>query len=224
MLAPTTCSSIKNALLPSDGRSTRKPLSPLQKTSRRYDPDSRLDNLIREEITLAAFYIWILILACIGLAKTSIPHLIAVTLSLTLSSLWIGVEIHQTRAFWASFLRTTTTRCAGANVIPSYWAWRMGFQVSSLLLNLFLLGASGWLSWRLRDHFGWETFQRIGASRAMKRMYSLVLAMSIILQLDAFVLITFFALWLAQVSHPHMPRHESMEYENIRADERSRMA
>lgn len=128
--------------------------------------------------------------------------MIALVLSLALSAIWIGVEIHLTRSFWAGFLRMVSTQCAGANVLPDYYPSRIGFQVATLILNLLLLPSSAVMAWRLRDHFGWESFQRIGASRPMKRMYTLVLAMSIVLQLDVFVLITFFALWLAQVSAP----------------------
>lgn len=159
-----------------------------------------LDNLIREEIVLACFFVWIFALAVIGVLYTSMPHLVALALSLTMSSIWIGVEIHLSKRFMSTFLRTVEMRCDGTNILPSYLASRIGLQASSLAINVLFLIGSAVLCWRLRDHFGWETFQRIGASIPMRRMYTLVLAMSIILQLDVFVLVTLFALWLDQVS------------------------
>ncbi|WVQ66856.1 uncharacterized protein L199_005047 [Kwoniella botswanensis] len=103
-----------------------------------------LDNLVREETVLAAFFIWILGLAIVGLLNESIPHLTV-----------------------------------------------LGSTVVTLI-------ASGVLCWKIREYFGWQTFQRIGGSSKINKIYKLLLALSILLQLDAFVLVTLFALFLDQ--------------------------
>lgn len=45
-----------------------------------------------------------------------------------------------------------------------------------------------------------QTFKRIGASRRIRQIHQVVLALSIVLQLDVFVLVVFFAVWMDQVS------------------------
>ncbi|WWD03783.1 hypothetical protein V865_001839 [Kwoniella europaea PYCC6329] len=146
-----------------------------------------LDNLVREETVLAAFFIWILGLAIVGLLNESIPHLI-----------WTANGLRLSFKFWRNFESTTSTHCDGINVLPSYWDKRVGFQSAVLGSTVVTLIASGVLCWKIRDHFGWQTFQRIGASSKINKIYKLVLALSILLQLDAFVLVTFFALFLDQ--------------------------
>ncbi|WVW86294.1 hypothetical protein I302_108336 [Kwoniella bestiolae CBS 10118] len=148
-----------------------------------------LDNLVREEAVLAAFFIWILGLAVVGLLNESIPHLI-----------WTANGLRLSFKFWKNFESTTTTYCDGLNVLPMYLNKRIGFQSTVLGLTVITMVASGVLCWKIRDHFGWQTFQRIGASSKINKIYKLVLALSILLQLDAFVLVTFFALFLDQIS------------------------
>ncbi|WWC95009.1 hypothetical protein V866_001861 [Kwoniella sp. B9012] len=146
-----------------------------------------LDNLVREETVLAAFFIWILGLAIVGLLNESIPHFI-----------WTANGFRLSFKFWSNFESTTSTHCDGINVLPSYWDKRVGFQSAVLGSTVVTMIASGVLCWKIRDHFGWQTFQRIGASSKINKIYKLVLALSILLQLDAFVLVTFFALFLDQ--------------------------
>ncbi|KAK6909280.1 hypothetical protein I203_103297 [Kwoniella mangroviensis CBS 8507] len=159
-----------------------------------------LDNLVREETVLAAFFIWILGLAIVGLLNVSIPHLLALLLSLIISMAWTTNGLRLSFKFWSTFESTTSTHCDGINVLPSYWEKRVGFQSAVLGSTVVTLIASGLLCWKIRDHFGWQTFQRIGASSKINKIYKLVLALSILLQLDAFVLVAFFALFLDQVS------------------------
>nr|XP_019001298.1 uncharacterized protein I203_06003 [Kwoniella mangroviensis CBS 8507]OCF64759.1 hypothetical protein I203_06003 [Kwoniella mangroviensis CBS 8507] len=161
-----------------------------------------LDNLVREETVLAAFFIWILGLAIVGLLNVSIPHLLALLLSLIISMAWTTNGLRLSFKFWSTFESTTSTHCDGINVLPSYWEKRVGFQSAVLGSTVVTLIASGLLCWKIRDHFGWQTFQRIGASSKINKIYKLVLALSILLQLDAFVLVAFFALFLDQALLP----------------------
>jgi len=55
------------------------------------------------------------------------------------------------------------------------------------------------LSWRIVKVFGWATFRRIGADRKINRIYTVVLLMSIFLQLSLFFIVTSMALWIDQL-------------------------
>ena len=47
--------------------------------------------------------------------------------------------------------------------------------------------------------FGWQTFKRVGASRTIKRVYQLVLVLSVTIQLSLFFVVASVALWLDQI-------------------------
>nr|XP_018261025.1 uncharacterized protein I303_06742 [Kwoniella dejecticola CBS 10117]OBR83183.1 hypothetical protein I303_06742 [Kwoniella dejecticola CBS 10117] len=163
-----------------------------------------LDNLVREETVLATFFMWIMGLAIVGLLNESMPHLLALLVSLLISSIWTANGLRLSFKFLGNFQSTANTYCEGINVLPMYLDKRIGFQSTVLGLSLLTMIASAWLCWKIRDHFGWQpgkTFQRIGASTKINRIYKLVLALSILLQVDAFVLVTFFALFLDQISN-----------------------
>ncbi|WVQ77471.1 hypothetical protein IAR50_007157 [Cryptococcus sp. DSM 104548] len=160
-----------------------------------------LDNFVREEIVLACFFMWVLGLAVIAVFNESIPHLVALLFSLVLTIAWSANDLRLSFAFWSHFSEAVRDDC-GDDVLffPDYLGKRVGFQGAALGINVLTLGLSGWRCWKLRDSFGWQTFQRIGASSNMNKMYRLVLGLSIVLQLDAFALVTFFALYLDQIT------------------------
>ncbi|WVF72881.1 hypothetical protein IAT40_007699 [Kwoniella sp. CBS 6097] len=143
---------------------------------------------------------WTLGLAVVALLNESVPHLLALLVSLLISIVWTANDIRVTFKFWSNFSSMLERNCGGANILPQYLDKRVAFQSTVLGANVLTLAGSGVLCWKLKDHFGWQTFQRIGASTEMNRLYKLVLALSILLQLDAFVLVTFFALFLDQIS------------------------
>ena len=94
-----------------------------------------------------------------------------------------------------------TGACGGMDLLSTYTTDRIDLQISLVVLNALTLVASSALCWRLRDHFGWQTFKRIGANDRINRLYKLLMVLGIVLQLDVFVLLVFFALWLDQVSN-----------------------
>jgi hypothetical protein len=47
--------------------------------------------------------------------------------------------------------------------------------------------------------FGWQTFKRIGASRAVNRVYKLSLSLSITIQLSFFFMAVTISLWIDQL-------------------------
>jgi len=68
-----------------------------------------------------------------------------------------------------------------------------------LVLNCVALLFSAFLTWRLTKLFGWQTFKRIGASLTVNRVYTLVLVLSIVIQLSLFFIVVAAGLWLDQI-------------------------
>jgi len=56
------------------------------------------------------------------------------------------------------------------------------------------------LSWRLTKAFGWRTFKRMGASMQIRRQYTAVLILSVIIQLALFFIVASAGLWLDQLT------------------------
>ncbi|RXK35952.1 hypothetical protein M231_06775 [Tremella mesenterica] len=184
-------------------------------------PVNSLDNTVRTDITLSGFFLWILGLAIVALVTESTSHLIALLISLTLSTTWTAVNLSLSLSFRSSFQETMTQSCEGLNVIPSYVTSRISLSIAMLVINSVTLVGSAILCWKLRDHFGWQTFQRIGASEKINKIYRLVMVLSIVLQLDVYLLVVFFALWIDQmtkgVAHYYMHSGTCKTFEAIYA-------
>ena len=114
-------------------------------------------------------------------------------------------------------MRLVTKGACGVNLFPDYWSQRAALEIPSLVLNVVALFVSAFLSWKLlkaritrlflaailscdqRQSFGWQTFKRVGASRAISRFYDVVLVLSIVIQLSLFFIIVSASLWLDQI-------------------------
>ncbi|ODN89212.1 hypothetical protein L198_06535 [Cryptococcus wingfieldii CBS 7118] len=150
-----------------------------------------LDNFVREEIVLACFFMWVLGLAVVAVLNESIPHLMALLFSLVLTIAWSANDLRLSFAFWRKFSEMVQNNCGDdSSFFPDYLAKRGHQRTDARAERLGVLETERQL----------RTFQRIGASSTMNKMYKLVLGLSIILQLDAFVLVTFFALYLDQIT------------------------
>ena len=119
--------------------------------------------------------------------------------------------------FHKKFSTLTTKGACGVNLLPDYWKSRSNAEIPSMALNGFALLVSLFLSWRLMkvgnlnsstctfsmtlrsQTFGWQTFKRVGASRTIKRVYQLVLVLSVTIQLSLFFVVASVALWLDQI-------------------------
>ncbi|WWC72133.1 uncharacterized protein I206_106093 [Kwoniella pini CBS 10737] len=110
------------------------------------------------------------------------------------------------------------------DVLPVYLNKRIGIQSTVLGLTISTMIASACLCWKIRDDLDWQTFQRIDAFTKVNSIYKLVLALSTMLQLEAFVLVTFSALFLDQVSlADFLYLEETNERSNEGFDENSSM-
>ncbi|KAG8954158.1 hypothetical protein FRC04_000378 [Tulasnella sp. 424] len=163
-------------------------------------PLQTLRDTQREDIVFVCFQFWVLGMSFVALLNESIPHIIAALLTHVLATMWSGFQLANTRSFRSSFLTLTVNgACKGVNLLPTYWMSRGGAEISILALNCVALLVSALLSWKIIKVFGWATFRRIGADRKINGIYTIVLLMTVFLQLSLFFIVTTMALWIDQL-------------------------
>jgi len=163
-------------------------------------PHEILRNTKREDIVFITFQFWVLGMSIVALLNESIPHLFASLLTHLVATAWAGFQISHTAMFRKEFRRLTVEgACAPVNLLPNYWGPRRLAELSGLVLNVVAVLISIFLTQKLVKAFGWQTFKRVGASRAVRRIYMNVLMLSIAIQLSAFFMCTAVALWIDQL-------------------------
>lgn len=162
-------------------------------------PIQGLKNSRRVDFTFVAFQVWVLGMSVVALLNESVPHIVAAFTTHVLATVWSGYQIHLTEAFREQFNALVTTGPCGSNILPEYWTPRRNTEISIAVLNVVVLFAIGFFSYKLLKQFGWQTFKKIGASFVINRCYRLVLAFSIAVQLSVFFIGADIALWLDQL-------------------------
>ena len=162
---------------------------------------AKLHNTEREDIVFIAFQFWTLSMSLAALANESIPYIIASFLTHAINTAWGAFQIYHTNEFRHSYeLIVENGACSGfPSILGPYWGVRRSFEMSSLVLHAVALAASAWLTWKLVKLFGWNTFQRLGASRAKDRMFKLSLSLSLTIHLGLFFLVVMAALWVDEL-------------------------
>lgn len=160
-------------------------------------PMHSLELTKREDIVFIAFQVWVLGMSVVALLNESIPHMFASLATHVLATGWAGYQIYSTAKFQSRFAQIVTKgACDGVNLLPRYWDERKNMEIPLLALNGVALIVSGVLSWKLMKILGWQTYKRVGASRTIKKIYHLVLALHIIQQLALFFIAASLGLWL----------------------------
>jgi uncharacterized membrane protein YeaQ/YmgE (transglycosylase-associated protein family) len=150
-----------------------------------------------EDVTLLAFQVWTLSMSIVAILNESIPHVIAAFLTHCLGTAWSGFQIWHTAAFRSEFNRLTRDgACNGINFLPGIWGPRDVYGISLLTVNSIALIFFGFLTWKLVQIFGWQTFKRVGASLVVNRVYKLVLLLAIFVQLTFFFIVAIAGLWM----------------------------
>jgi len=163
-------------------------------------PASELNNAKREDVVFIAFQIWVLGMSVVAILNESIPHVLASLLMHMLLTGWSGFQISSTAQFHNNFRRLATEGgCNPANLLATYWNLRRDAEIALLVSNTLALIVAGFLSWRLTKVFGWKTFKRIGASVAINRQYTVVLILSIAIQISLFFILAAVSLWIDQL-------------------------
>jgi hypothetical protein len=139
-------------------------------------------------------------MSIVALLNESIPHIIASLVTHVMATAWAAAQLTYTEAFRVSFNRIITQgACGGVSLLPDFWKARANAEIPILALNAFGLLGSALLSFKLLKLYGWQTFKRIGASLTIKRVYKLVLTLSIFIQIALFFIVVTVALWLDQL-------------------------
>ncbi|KAF8610059.1 hypothetical protein BDV93DRAFT_462753 [Ceratobasidium sp. AG-I] len=160
-------------------------------------PLQKLWNTQREDAVFIGFQFWVLGMSIVALLNESVPHIIAAFLTHLLATGWSVFQLVHTANFRSEFNRLTTRgACGGVNLLPTYWKARANAEIPILVLNVLVLIASAYVSWRLLKTFGWLTFKRVGASLDINRMYTTVLSLAIVLQLSFFFMVVSMILWI----------------------------
>ncbi|KZV92103.1 hypothetical protein EXIGLDRAFT_718701 [Exidia glandulosa HHB12029] len=162
-------------------------------------PVQSLRQSFRVDFTFVAFQVWVLGMSVVALLNESVPHIVAAFMTHLLATAWSGYQLQLTEAFRTEFNTLVTNGPCGANLLPMYWGPRRNTEISILALNIAVMFAIGFFSYKLLKSFGWQTFKKIGASFVINRCYRLVLAFSIAVQLSVFFIGADIALWLDQL-------------------------
>jgi len=141
-----------------------------------------------------------LAMSIIALMNESIPHIIASLVTHLMATAWAVFQTAHAANFHSNFNRVITNgACKGISLLPNYWYARRQAEIPSLTLNVIGLFVSCFLTSKLIQLFGWQTFKRIGASLTINRIYKLVLTLSITILLSLFFMAVTVSLWIDQL-------------------------
>jgi len=163
----------------------------------------------REDIVFVTFQLWVLTISVVALLNESIPHVLVSLLTHMLATAWSSFQIKRTSNFRAEFTRLTTQgACSPVNLLSksAYWQPRGDAEIASLVLNILGLLVAAFFAWRLTKAFGWRTFKRIGSSLQVHRQYTVVLALSISIQLSCFFIVVAVTLFIDQLYNGSIAR------------------
>jgi len=160
-------------------------------------PISELRDSQREDIVFIAFQCWILGVSIVALLNESIPHICASMITHLMATCWAAFRIYDTAVFRSNFNQVIVHgACNGVQNLSHYWDTRFRAEIAGLIINVVAMLISGYLTWKMFQLFGWQTFKRVGASLVINRVYRLVLVLSTVIQLSFFFMVTTLSLWI----------------------------
>ena len=172
-----------------------------------------LRNTKREDAAFISFHIWVLGMSIVALLNESVPHILASFFTHVAATAWAGFQIYSTEVFRKKFNRLILNGACRdpLDLVPSvwtdgYWTLRRNSEVPILAFNVAALFLSAFMTWKLLKAFGWQTFKRVGASRSVNRLYSIVLTLSIVIQLSLFFMAVTLATWIDQLANGSIAR------------------
>ncbi|EIM85830.1 uncharacterized protein STEHIDRAFT_121849 [Stereum hirsutum FP-91666 SS1] len=159
----------------------------------------------REDIATLFFQLWLLILSVTAILTDSIPHLIAALASHVLDTAWAGFNVHSQLKMRSQYVQFVVgDACDGVDVLNGWWDVRLNHSVPILIVNCTVLVMSWLISWKLFLMYERQTFNSVGASPEINRIYKIYLAFYMTMQLASFFMIAGTALWINRLSeHLH---------------------
>jgi len=114
-----------------------------------------------------------------------------------MATCWAAFRIYDTAVFNSNFNQVVVYgACDGSQILSNYWDTRFQMELAGLIINVVAMLISGYLTWKMFQLFGWQTFKRVGASLVINRIYRLVLVLSVVIQLSFFFMVTTVSLWI----------------------------
>lgn len=160
-------------------------------------PISVLRDSQREDIVFIAFQCWVLGVSIVAILNESIPHICASMITHFMATCWAAFRIYDTAIFKSNFNQVIEYgACDGVDILSEYWDTRYHAELAGLIINVVAMLIAGYLTWKMFELFGWQTFKRVGASLVINRIYRLVLVLSTVIQLSFFFMVTTVSLWI----------------------------
>ncbi|KAI5481044.1 PRELI/MSF1 domain protein [Pseudohyphozyma bogoriensis] len=154
--------------------------------------------------TFVFFEIWVLVLSLSGVLYESVPHVVAALVAHVLAFIYAAFQLHQTMSFHTEFHKSVVgSACSGTGLIPQFWD-----EVGKLEIAILVLETVGMLF--MAAVLRWSTFRKLGADPKVARTHALALVFEVFLQLSAFFIIAFQAIWLHELcDYPWTPQQRA---------------
>ncbi|PLW46423.1 hypothetical protein PCANC_11113 [Puccinia coronata f. sp. avenae] len=153
----------------------------------------------RTDIVRMVFQIWLWGLTIWGLLLESIPHLAAVVISQFISLAFVALALRKSLTLKDVFINAVSNECDGVNVLPDFWEVLIKLDIVAVVFAALTSLAFIFLGFKLYSVLDWRTFKKLGASQTVRIAHTVSLIFAAILQLNAYFVTAFLALWLDEV-------------------------
>ncbi|KAF8961595.1 hypothetical protein BDZ97DRAFT_1759777 [Flammula alnicola] len=161
-------------------------------------PSQILGNFRREDVTWISLQFWLLAISFLAIVNDSVPHVLAVLMTRTISTAWAAYAIWRGPAFRDNFyalLAEPGTPCS-LDLFSDFFAKRQNFQIADSILSCTGLVFFSYLSWTLLKIYSAQSFKCVGAPEHIMRIHKFFMAVLACLQMEAFVLTAGMGLWI----------------------------
>lgn len=163
-------------------------------------PEDQLHQQWTEDLVMVGYHFWLFGMGAVAVMNESIPHLIAAFVVSVLALVWSGSQLARTRAFHKQFdMFVVDGACNGFDLMPNYWKQREMVELPSFIINCVAVLALGGLGFKLLSVYKRETSKITGGDGIINHLYKVVLTLSIIMQVTAFLLMASLCLWVQQL-------------------------
>ncbi|POW03630.1 hypothetical protein PSTT_10927 [Puccinia striiformis] len=153
----------------------------------------------RTDIARIVFHVWLWGLTIWSLLLESIPHLAAVVISQYISAAFVSLDLKKSINLKEDFASVVNNDCDGVDVLPEFWGVLLKLDIVAATFASAIALTFTFLAFKLYSILDWRTFKKLGASRMVRIAHTLSLIFAAILQLNAYFVTVFLALWLREV-------------------------
>lgn len=161
-------------------------------------PSQILLNFRREDISWICLQFWLLAISFFAILNDSVPHILAVLMTHTISAGWAMYATWRGPFFRGHFqelLADRGTPCS-LDLFSPFWEKRQSYEIVVLVLSCIGLIVFSYLSLTLLKRYNDQSFKCVGAPEHVMRIHKFFMAVLACLQLEAFVLVTGMGLWV----------------------------